>query len=473
MKKVFYFGITIVLFNASGNIAQAQMSTQTYLPSCSGSTSEVDYRSSRCSPSEEKRADTEAVGNASFTFSKYTSTVAGAGVTATGRANDVFQFTGPSNAYSSQISGSSLIWRENSTATNLTPEKGDMVVNSPYKAQVTITFSREVQNLKLVFQDIDKALLSSNQGSDFTDEVDFYPMNAAGKPTSLAPSDVKVGFGSSALTNSANQGSTCKFFVSTRDAKEQAVLQGYALNGGAVGNPSRSGNATIVFTKPVKTLVLTYRNLFTTNTSQLRLQTIAIEEISWCSAIVPLPVTLTAFDAKAIDNDTQLTWATASETNNNYFGVERSFDGKSFNPIGRVAGHGSTTISNNYTYTDTAVGAKASGPVYYRLQQVDLDGTITYSPVRAVKLGKPAAALKLYPNPSTLNDDKVTLDLLTLPQGDYQASLFNVLGNKIFTQIVHGGETQPVALPSALAPGTYMVLVQGLGVHLMQRLARH
>jgi hypothetical protein len=474
MKKILYSVLAIVLFGPLGEKAQAQVrvTTQTYLPSCAGSTSEIDYRNNKCSPREEKRSDTEAASNASFTFSDYTSTVAGAGVTTAGRANDVFQFTGSSTAYSSQIVGPSLIWRQNSTATNLSSDRGDMIVNSPYKAQVTITFSREVKNLKLVFQDIDKALLNANQGSDFTDEVSFYPLNAAGKPTSLASGNVQVGFGPNALTTSANQGSTCKFFVDTRDAKKQAVLQGYALNGGATGNPSRNGNATIVFTEPVKTLVLTYRNLFTVNTSQLRLQTIAIEEISWCSAIVPLPVTLTTFDATTVGNETHLAWTTVSETNNEYFGVERSFDGKSFSSIGRVAGHGSTTSVNSYTYTDAGVATKATGTVYYRLQQVDQDGTATYSPVRVVALDKGATSLKLYPNPTALGDNKLTLDLLTLPKGDYQASVLNVLGNAMATYIVHGGEAQPLVLPSALAPGTYVVLVQGQGMHLMQRLAR-
>ncbi|RZJ57486.1 MAG: hypothetical protein EOO55_03285 [Hymenobacter sp.] len=493
MKQIFHSTLGILLLSSLTGIAQVQK-TQTYItfPTCTEGYNTVDYRNKQsCSPSVEKRNDTETIGNTSFTFSNYRSTIAGSGLTAAGRADDVFQYT---DAYSSQILGSALVWRQNSTDTEIASEQGAVILSSPYKAQVTITFNREVKNLRLTIQDIDKALLNSNQGSDFTDEVDFYPTDAAGNPVPLsgdghsAGSTVLVGFGrpvngeygwygnigsstTGASTNSPST-ATCAYSIETRDGATQAVLRGVGLNGKSASGPSREGNATIVFAKPVKKLVLTYRNLYTRTSSALRLQTIAIEKIGWCRETNPLPVTLTTFDAKAAGANANLTWATASEANNDYFGVERSFDGVSFTAIGKVAGHGTTATFSNYAYTDAGVAAKASGTVYYRLRQVDLDGTSTYSPVRTVAFEMGAASLKLYPNPATPGDDKLTLDLLTLPQGDYQANLVNVLGSTVATYTVHGGEAQPVALPAALAAGTYIMVVQGQGLHLTQRLAQ-
>lgn len=495
MKPTFYSALGILLFSSLVSIAQVQKpdNTQTYItfPTCTEGYNTVDYRNKLyCTPNVEKRNDTESIGNTSFTFSNYSSTIAGSGVTAAGKADDVFQYT---DSYGSQILGSALVWRQNSTDTKLSSEQGAVILSSPYKAQVTITFNREVKNLRLTIQDIDKALLP-NQGSDFTDEVDFYPTDAAGNPVPLsgdghsAGSTVLVGFGrpvngeygwygnigsatTGASTNSPST-ATCEYSIETRDNFTQAVLRGVRLNGKSASGPSREGNAIIVFTRPVKKVVLTYRNLFTRTNSALRLQTIAIERIGWCRESNPLPVTLTTFDAKAAGADANLNWATASEANNDYFGVERSFDGVTFDAVGKIAGHGTTSTFSNYAYTDTGVAAKASGTVYYRLRQVDLDGTSTYSPVRTVAFEKGAASLKLYPNPTTPGDDKLTLDLLTLPQGDYQASLVNVLGSTVATYTVHGGEAQPIALPASLAAGNYIVLVQGQGVHLTQRLAR-
>lgn len=496
MKQAIYSALGILLLAASTQptLAQTTARTQTYttFPTCAEGYSRVVYEtnSSSCAPNVEKRADTETVGNTSFTFSNYSSTIT------SGRADDVFQYT---DDYNSQILGAALVWRENSTNTRLSTTYGDgdsydRNLRSPYKAQVTITFTREVTNLKLVIQDIDKALYNSNQGSDFTDEVDFYPTDASGKAVSLSGdghssgSTVMVGFGlpvngqygwygnigsstTGASTNTTSA-ATCVYSIESRDGLTQAVLRGARLNGQAASGPNRGGNATIVFTQPVKKIVLTYRNLFTSTSSPIRLQTIAIEEISWCKVATPLPVTLTSFDAKAAGVDANLSWATASEANNDYFGVERSFDGVTFSQIGRINGHGTTTTTSSYTYIDAGVGNQTVGTVYYRLRQVDLDGTATYSPVRTVAFASGAAALKLYPNPVSLSDDKLTFDLLTLPQGDYQASVVNMIGSKVATYTVRGGEAQSVALPTSLASGTYVVLVQGQGVHLTQRLTR-
>ena len=501
MKQAVYSALGILLSAALAQSALAQTTsrTQTYIPlsvcpSVPG-TDDVGYYKPGATINIEKRSATETRGNTSFKFSNYSSTVAGS-TTAASTTNDVFQYT---DDYSSQISGSTLVWRQNSTNTHLGGERGEVIENSPYKSQVTITFSREVRNLKITFQDIDKALLGSNQGSNFTDEVDLYPTNAAGQPTDIAgafPSSgysdngkVQVGFGlpdangeygwygnsQNPNTNSPST-ATCTYSLKTRpDNTTHFVFQGVRLNGGAASNPTRTGNSIVVFKNPVKKIVLTYSNMYTidanNSSTALRLQTIAIEDISWCT-VATLPVTLTSFDAKAAGSDARLTWGTASEVSNDYFGVERSFDGVSFSSIGRVSGHGTTSTFSNYAYTDAGVAAKATGPVYYRLRQVDLDGTATYSPVRTVAFEKGAAAINLYPNPAAPGEKDLTLDLLTLPQGEYQVSVLNVVGSTMATYTVRGGEAQPLALPAALAPGTYLVRLQGQGVNLTQRLAR-
>ncbi|MGI4737671.1 MAG: hypothetical protein ACRYG7_21090, partial [Janthinobacterium lividum] len=166
MKQTFYSALGIVLLAALAKptLAQTTSRPQTYvtLPGCSDAYSKVLYEanSTTCTLAVEKRAETETIGKTSFTFNNYKSTIA------TGSADDVFQYT---NDYNSQILGTPLVWRQNSTGTKLATEYGsedtyDNNLRSPYKAQVTLTFTREVSNLRLTIQDIDKALLTSNQG---------------------------------------------------------------------------------------------------------------------------------------------------------------------------------------------------------------------------------------------------------------------------------------------------------------------
>ncbi|OON65392.1 hypothetical protein B0919_24240 [Hymenobacter sp. CRA2] len=113
----------------------------------------------------------------------------------------------------------------------------------------------------------------------------------------------------------------------------------------------------------------------------------------------PLPVTLARFDAKAAGLDAKLNWETAQEKNNDHFDVERSLDGRSFEKVSAVAGHGNSTVAQRYAFTDAAA-ARLGRTVYYRLKQVDFDGTSSYSAVQVVAFGDVAEAV-LYPNPAT------------------------------------------------------------------------
>jgi uncharacterized repeat protein (TIGR01451 family) len=177
-----------------------------------------------------------------------------------------------------------------------------------------------------------------------------------------------------------------------------------------------------------------------------------------------LPVVLTAFTAQAVQNrDALLSWSTASEVGSAYFDVERSLDGTTFAKVDRVAAQGTKPSASSYTLTDAAVATKATGPVYYRLRQVDLDGTSTFSPVRSVSFTKAAAAapvaLSLYPNPAQASTQ---LDLSQLPaSGTYQVTLLDATGRTVRTSTLAGGLPQPLSL-SELASGTYHVLVTGL-----------
>jgi hypothetical protein len=108
---------------------------------------------------------------------------------------------------------------------------------------------------------------------------------------------------------------------------------------------------------------------------------------------VPLPVTLVSFSGEAKGATNHLQWQTASEVNSAYFIVEHSADGQAFASLGTVAASYFSQQSHSYTYVDAAL----PGRWYYRLQQVDRDGTTHYSAV--VVLTSSQFTLAAYPNP--------------------------------------------------------------------------
>ena len=118
-----------------------------------------------------------------------------------------------------------------------------------------------------------------------------------------------------------------------------------------------------------------------------------------------LPVNFTSFTAKANSNTSQLNQATATEVNNKGFNVQHSTDGITYNNLGFVNGNGNSTQNNSYAFTHVSPG---NGNNYYRLQQIDNDGKIAYSPVQVVNFSQLTTALSVYPNPvvSTINFNK-------------------------------------------------------------------
>jgi hypothetical protein len=96
------------------------------------------------------------------------------------------------------------------------------------------------------------------------------------------------------------------------------------------------------------------------------------------SANTQLPITLAEFNAEIITEGVLLEWKTATEKNNDYFVVQRSTDGVTFEDVTRVNGAGTSNVLTEYGFTDVNA---PEGVVYYRLMQVDYDGTFAFSPV--------------------------------------------------------------------------------------------
>lgn len=142
----------------------------------------------------------------------------------------------------------------------------------------------------------------------------------------------------------------------------------------------------------------------------------------------PMPVTYLYFKGKRQDTGAvQLDWATTTEQNHRYFEIERSENGIRFNRIGTVEKPDFTQAYNLYSFPDTEFAKSYPYPLFYRIRQIDLNGTFEYSPIISVA-GDKNAKITFGPNPSS---GRVTLMLPSQPEIPLEFRLINQNGNII------------------------------------------
>lgn len=165
-----------------------------------------------------------------------------------------------------------------------------------------------------------------------------------------------------------------------------------------------------------------------------------------------LPVELISFDAKRQGTGALLTWATAHEFNASHFDIQRAGEDKVFLSIGRVAAAGTTTELQQYSFSDPD---PLFGMNYYRLQQVDLEGSAALSDIQSLQFGHTAVVMQVWPNPAQ-NSISVSIDL---EFQHCQIALVNVEGETVFRQDVE----ERLAIHSidlgGLPPGLYQLIV--------------
>ncbi|MCU0343453.1 MAG: T9SS type A sorting domain-containing protein [Ignavibacterium sp.] len=146
----------------------------------------------------------------------------------------------------------------------------------------------------------------------------------------------------------------------------------------------------------------------------------------------PFPVELSSFTAVILNKKVILNWRTETEVANFGFDLERSSDGITFNKIGFVEGNGNSNSPNEYTYSDDV--EKLAGKLYYRLKQIDSDGSFSYSQVISVVLGVPDQFVlnQNYPNPFNPS----TIISWQMPiRSHVTIKLYDMLGSEVTTLI--------------------------------------
>ena len=96
----------------------------------------------------------------------------------------------------------------------------------------------------------------------------------------------------------------------------------------------------------------------------------------------PLPVQFYSFNADLKGRSTSLSFSTATETDNDYFTIERSGDGRTFDAIGKIQGAGNSAVKQSYAFTDENPLPRVN---YYRIKQTDYNGSYNYTEVKSVR----------------------------------------------------------------------------------------
>jgi hypothetical protein len=176
-----------------------------------------------------------------------------------------------------------------------------------------------------------------------------------------------------------------------------------------------------------------------------------------------LPIELLHFDAQRInEKEVQVNWSTASEENNDYFTIERSVDGITFEPIGKVAGVGNSTDRINYQFTDE--NTPTDKTLYYRLRQTDKDGVFNTFTIAAVSgnVSKNEFDGKIVQNP--IADNEIVYDLNLPESATMNVRVIDNLGNVLNTETFYysRGANRYSLDAGNLKPGVYILAIKNL-----------
>ncbi len=169
-----------------------------------------------------------------------------------------------------------------------------------------------------------------------------------------------------------------------------------------------------------------------------------------------VPVELSSFSANVVDGFVRLDWATTTETNNYGFEVQRSIDGKSFSTVAFVNGAGTSTEKHTYSFVDSDV---EMGNYFYRLKQVDLNGTFAYTDVTEVNFTTPSEFVleQNYPNPF---NPSTTIKFGLATRSSVDLRVYNIVGEEVAVlvsgQMMESGTYQVTFSSNNLPSGTYI-----------------
>jgi hypothetical protein len=185
--------------------------------------------------------------------------------------------------------------------------------------------------------------------------------------------------------------------------------------------------------------------------------------------ISTLPIKLLNFKGTLIMSNVLLQWETGTEINSSHFNIQESDDGLIFNNKDKVSAAGHSTTDQYYSYIYKEALTLDASTLYFRLQETDKDGAISYSNIISIKMNSTASTISVYPNPVK---NVVNISMKN-EVGNALISLIDINGNKLqqLNQIVTEGKVISMNT-SNLDAGTYFILISINGDNTKQKFVK-
>lgn len=183
-----------------------------------------------------------------------------------------------------------------------------------------------------------------------------------------------------------------------------------------------------------------------------------VDDFTISGSLITMPVEFSKFNVNISNNTSQLTFSTASETNNDFFSIERSVDGRNFVSVGDIKGAGNSHETLSYEFVDEK---PLAGINYYRIKQTDFDGKYSYSEIKSVRHIS-RGSLTVTPRTTegrlqvVTDIDDYTLEVFnasgqlvksfTTLSADQSISIDELVAGLYFVRIHHGSEVETVKI---------------------------
>jgi hypothetical protein len=244
-------------------------------------------------------------------------------------------------------------------------------------------------------------------------------------------------------TGAANSGSKTPTYANELIYGASIGASGTLTTGGGFTNRS-TANSNIIEDKTVTTIG-SYSSAFTSAGGNWIAQM-----ASFITTNALLPVEFSSFTAQSSNDHIVLQWTTASESNNDFFTIERSENGSEWQAIGMVKSAGNSLMPQDYSYTVDETNAPFSD---FRIRQTDLDGRSIYSKTLQVNNGhRDASTVVIYSNPT--NGHSLSGKAAFKTGGPIVIDIFDMQG-RVVSRSVANQAAFTVAFTHALPPGVY------------------
>jgi len=165
-----------------------------------------------------------------------------------------------------------------------------------------------------------------------------------------------------------------------------------------------------------------------------------------------MPVEFLNVNAASDNDHVDISWKTASETNNDFFTIERSTDGISFETIATINGAGNSNTTLKYDFKDVD---PINGVSFYRIKQTDFDGKFDYSEIKVVRFAPEETGYSVFPNPVKSGE---SMQIIPLNSNDnYNVVVFSTTGKPVSEYTANGNSAFEVK--EELQAGIYYMII--------------